>query len=584
MSRMELVALGLTVYLAKARCCLCLPLSSGGILLCWLLLARGSFSLFGVFSTLDATFAELSVWPAPRGLALLDGAGDVAAALAGTLGVLLTQQELILGLTLWLCTHLVVGVALASAFLVLGLAGVQARADEGLGHSWRAAGVAAGLLLDVYLLLESMRLLLQATLRARVAPSAQHLVAEAQHVALAAAPGSFGACGRRHLVTALLEDDDLRLLLEAGGADVARMAEELTPEQEGVAAEPRRGLETGLPLGPDFEATIHEAVFLQARAGDDKLRADHLVMALCRDGEITVGLGGHEGTGPRLASYSVNAAQVREHLEAIKRHAQASRPRPGPPPPLLCGCLPLEEAVAAYAALEALVHAAGLCRLAAPQLDLGLPKALGSTAPLEAAGGLLGLVCCILGLAGICGHRHARWQLKLAAYRLGAAWDAGLDVAYGAARGEPEAPGCFQALQRAAERLALLLAWAAAELALLLPACGLALAEGNVCGSYDAALAPVGRAARQSPLHCGPRGMLLVSLLAAVLLLKAYMCWALLALWHQYACGWTTTDARGPAFFKPFSPFPERLALALAGAPGRRPPARPADETSPLLL
>lgn len=70
----------------------------------------------------------------------------------------------------------------------------------------------------------------------------------------------------------------------------------------------------------------------------------------------------------------------------------------------------------------------------------------------------------------------------------------------------------------------------------------------------------------------------------AVLLLKAYMCWAALALWHVYAHGWTTTDLRGLELFGPIGLMPEAATLMLAGVPriARVPGA--ASEKTPLLL
>lgn len=206
---------------------------------------------------------------------------------------------------------------------------------------------------------------------------------------------------------------------------------------------------------------------------------------------------------------------------------------------------------------------------------------------LRLAGSLLCVIFNVLGVVAIRTHRSTREQVREAACRVGAREDAELGAAFDLIREDPLTNQWRASLRRSAAWLAALLIWGPAELLLDVPIFGMLLVQGNVCGSYahgvlrvsSARIVPSGF---QVPMHCGVTDTAVLILLAAYFLVKIYMCWAVLALWHQYAYGWTTTDFRGAGYLDPFSPIPEGLVCLLAGLPLSMQP-RDAGESRPLL-
>jgi len=594
---MQLTALGLTLYLTKVQCCKRIPLLSGGIILSCLLLLRGTVLLFlADFSVLSFSFPELRKWVAPATLHLAETIGDIAAGLAGLAGTMLLSPELIAGLALWMGTRAAVEGVLTCLVWVLALAGLEAGGAPA-PLTWRLLAAPLMLGLDAFLLFASARLLLVVALKGAFAPSALHLISEAQHAAAGAAQAACPSCDRRHLLLALLHDEDLCGLLQVGGMDVAAAAAALEPPA-GAANLGPQGRHRGFPLGSDLKATALAALRLRERMGDDRVRADHLVLALCGSGEIVVDLGparlpiSNRKMGDRVLGFPVNARVMRDHLEEMKRHAQAVGVRSSSPGPRVFGCLPLEGVVACYAALQAVFHVVSLGCLAfigdswAPLLGL---ETVNHVLALELFEGVLGAGCCAAALAGVWGHWAGRTAVKEAARARGARWDAELDVAFDAVRGEAKAVHWFQLLRRGADCMGLLLIWTVAEALIDVPVLGLTFASGNVCRTHSVGIASIaaighGRTSPVAPMHCSNRDILFLTAMAALLTFKAYMAWCVLALWHQYARGWTTTDFRGSAYLDLAGPLPEAACRALAGLPRRPPPGVGVTETTPLML
>ncbi|CAK0887582.1 unnamed protein product [Prorocentrum cordatum] len=84
------------------------------------------------------------------------------------------------------------------------------------------------------------------------------------------------------------------------------------------------------------------------------------------------------------------------------------------------------------------------------------------------------------------------------------------------------------------------------------------LVHGNVCGGYVYGITSVtmmsGSPPRSALMHCRRSDYAALIAGPAWLALKLYMCWAVLALWHRYAFGWTTTDFRASGYLEPFNP------------------------------
>merc|ERR1719231_256233 len=89
-----------------------------------------------------------------------------------------------------------------------------------------------------------------------------------------------------------------------------------------------------------------------------------------------------------------------------------------------------------------------------------------------------------------------------------------------------------------------------------------------------------------APMHCTREDIFLVIALIAWMVLKLYMCWCQLALWHEYSYGWTTTELRGYSYLDPFMPIAKdklRLMAGLPKVPHKR-LTEHVDEKTPLIL
>lgn len=440
-------------------------------------------------------------------------------------------------------------------------------------------------------------------MRETLAPHAIRVLVEAETLAWARADPS---CDRRHLVVVLLQSHSLRRLLSEAGADLQRMHAELVAGQrdsDGAEDDPDVvvHLSDYCPLGQDMEATLHGAAYQRRLKGDDQLRLDHLVMSLWGSGSAVVDLRSRQAgdvAGPQAATpsarYRLNVRHLEEQLHALKARAEQARLLKGPRGPVVLGCLPLEPVVAAYAAGRAVFATVATGWMLLTWTSAGAMVGL-STVPemrwLELFVHAVSAVCATAGFAGVCEHRSGRHSILDAACHASGNEDIVLEEALDAVSDQREAAEWLASLKRGAKWLGLFLAWSCAELLLNIPIYCMLLVHGNVCESYVYGITSVtlmtGTPPRSALMHCRRSDYAELILGPLWLVLKLYMCWVVLALWHRYAFGWTTTDFRASGYLEPFNPLSDKQTRALAGLPSAeeaRMRLRFAGEARPLLL
>jgi len=314
-------------------------------------------------------------------------------------------------------------------------------------------------------------------------------------------------------------------------------------------------------------------------------------LALTSGGVIVLTPKGNNASafGSQLAAPSIyqvpNARGMREYIE---RDLRENCDDPGPPPAPAFGCLPVEECVMVYIVLQVLVCSISVVtvifygRSVAVWVGLRTVNELRTVELLSSVGGL------ILGVAALWGiscHRAARIDIRDAAYKAGTRWAAELDEAWGVVRTMPDAPSWLKDMKNAATYLSFNFGWNVIQLFIDLPIILGILTFGDVCGGYSFGIMKVSalHLQGQSRMHCTSDDVHVIAFLVVWIVLKLYMCWCMLALWHEYAYGWTTTELRGRAYLDPIAPLPASLTRRLAGLP-KVPQKRLADEKTPLVL
>jgi len=410
-------------------------------------------------------------------------------------------------------------------------------------------------------------------------------------------------CDKNHLIAALLMDNESRQLLEYGGVDVQRMDSELQTGSSFLAGE-KYGVEDlfdshdPLPYGPDATALLAEAAREQWKAYEYRLTADHLLLALTSGGSVVMSPKGKRlqevngrvmsDEGEPIVFPVPQGRAMREFIEEAHREQSAE---PGPPAAPVFGCLPVEECVMVYVAVQSF-----FCLLSVGCV-LFLGRSLGVMAGLrtvnemrliELFSSVLGLLLGVLALYHIFSHRQARVEIRQAAHSKGARWASELDEAWSAVRTNPKAPEWLDQMKAGATFLSLNLGWNIAQLFLDVPVFFGVLTFGDVCGSYTYGLMRASSTHLQSlsPMHCTGNDLLVIGLLAGWVVLKLYMCWCQLALWHEYAYGWTTTELRGALYLDPLAPLPKGTLRQLAGLPkvAQKRLGDPVNEKTPLML
>lgn len=571
---MQLSAVELHGWVTGARCCCSvLPLSVGGVIGCCLTLARGMCALFEICGVVKLVFRAHD-WGSPflsvaHCLLFIGGVGDVAAALLGLVGILARNPLLFLAFVLWGITRF--------PFWLLFAVFTTTFDTPDIGQAFTFMIAVALVIFDLYLLFVSFEVLLVVTWKGTVSVSTSDTLVLAQRAAIRSGAAS---CDRCHLVIGLLQDPICLDFLRVGGVDGQVLLQELEEVcgQRYGAGEWMQHTEM-LPLGLDATSLIAAAARLQWHAGESKLTPDHLLLALCAKGEVMV-MPAHSYLGPNMASgqhaghcRAVDVVAMRAAHLANRRKLEAlTQAVPGAP---LFGCLPLEETVAVYLAVQLIVSFMAVCTIIVFGYGLDVLFGLGlkpttNTYLLECLTGIVDAILATLALVGIHGHRLARWDLRNAALEAGARWDTELDVAYEAASGHVDRERWRRKLKRGADWLLPTVGWSIVQLFVDVPIIITSLTLGDICGAYEHAIPDISHSGwlrYRMPMHCSGFEWMEIACLFTLLMVRLYMCWGLLALWHEYAYGWTTTDLRGAAYLDPFVPLPQAAIRFLAGLP-----------------
>jgi len=483
-------------------------------------------------------------------------------------------------LPVWLFGHTLFGVLFTMVISTLDA--------PGLGCGWTL--IASVLLLvipDAYFLMISLQNLLMITWKATVAPSMVSVLYAAEKCAV-----DFGSTtvDKNHLIAALLQDNESKQLLEYGGVDVQKMISELQQASIFLAGEKYGNTQLfdaghdPLPYGVDATSLLAEAAREQWKAYEPRLTADHLLLALTSGGSVIMSPKGNQGE-PSVYPVPQGRA-MREFIEDAHREQSTE---PGPPPAPVFGCLPVEECVMVYIAVQILVCLLSVgCVLFMGRsvgVLLGL-KTVNEMRLVELFSSTLGLLLGGTALYMMFQHRSARTDIRMAAYSKGARWASELDEAWSKVRTMKEAPMWLDQMKSGALYLSLNLGWNVVQLFLDIPVIFGVLSFGDVCGSYTYGLMKASSAHLQSlsPMHCTDSDLMLILGLALWVTFKMYMCWCQLALWHEYAYGWTTTELRGSSYLDPLVPLPKGVLRQMAGLPKMAQKRLGANEKTPLML
>jgi len=397
------------------------------------------------------------------------------------------------------------------------------------------------------------------------------------------------ACELRHFLAAVLLDGGCRQLLVRTRADLRRMEEEMLSPEDWRIGDLDNRFADQLVLGMDAGNAFRAAARVQTRHADDRLSVEHFVLALCSGGRLSVHLGGDQGR-PEWAHYDVDAAAVRQEIQVLRAEQQDRR---GPVPAPIFGCLPLEETVKVYTSARVVLSATSLLTIlvwgkSVTAILMGLRRVVSETFVLTLVATTLSLILNYAGLAAIREHQDVRHDVRNASMQDGARPDAPLGAAFDLVREHPQAEVWSDKLKASATQLNGLVLWAWAELALDLPLIGMNLVQGNVCDSYRFGITAASRSTLVSeglhmpvPMQCDHSDVMLLTMVATFLAVKLYMCWAILALWHQYAFGWTTTETRGAPYLDPLTV--GSFWPALAGGAKRVRAGLGGQEAQPLL-
>jgi hypothetical protein len=274
------------------------------------------------------------------------------------------------------------------------------------------------------------------------------------------------------------------------------------------------------------------------------------------------------------------------------KFSHETQPDEASPGATILGCLPLEETVLVYIIVDMCISVVSLTTLFFLDRCIGALVGL-RTYPMmrqfETFIGVTNIIVSGLAIRGIFAHRWSRWNLKDQALHFNVPWKAELDEAYDAVRSQDqeEADKLLKGLKLGANLTGVLLFWNVLRIFLNIPVWGMALMVGNVCGSYVHGIANVhtlGMWPDHAPMRCTTADEELLLLTGFYFVVLVYFTWAMLALWHQYAFGWTTTDQRGLAYLDPLNPAPESCIRFLMGIPRYAKRAAGDPEAKPLML
>lgn len=589
LASMQLVAIGLHGWVKRATLC-SFPITAGVNIIWVFLLGRAALAALEIFDIFDIIFQRVD-WKDPfyhmaRVMLVISCIGDLTAALLGFFVVYDRRVVLAMLTVFWLLTHTLGGLlfSVVAAWLDVMF----------LGPGWTLIILFLTLVcVDFYCFMVSLQNLLAVTLKGTVAPSALVILEEAEQTATQS--GS-RVLNRNHIICALLQDELSLQRLRLARVDTDGMKRELGPGSIYLAgtqhtADTRKIRR--LRLASDAADLFTHATTEQWRVGDNWLTADHLLLALCDRGQVVLTppkteTNEHPDVAMKPHIYPApEVAEMRAGIEETRLHNKVPHGPPGAP---VFGCLPLEETVGVYITLQIVVCVVSLICLVFYGRGVGVLMRLRTVDEMRVVeywASLAGMVIGILALLAMFNQRYARREVREAAYKKGVRWDAELDEAFFAVRKDADAPDWLSMLKWGGTMLAVNLVWNVIQLFIDVPVIMMFLIYGNICNSHSFAMGtlyPGYASMGEGPMQCTARDGLIITLVALMICLQIYMSYCMLALWHQYAYGWTTTDLRGSSYLDPFSAFPEGFIRALSGLPRSAQRRLSGPEGKPIVL
>lgn len=553
--QMQLIALN--ARMEAGTCCRCIPLVLGGFSLCALVFLRG-LMLFGAvlvvwavgdgdpFNAMDALN-----WYQRFFIAL--SFGDMTASLLGVVGMLSTATTLALVLPTWLFAHLV-------ANALFGLY-VSAYDLVGAGKGFTFFCVVLVLFLHAYFFLIAVRIALVVLLHESFDLDFRAVVERAQSIASAHGAGS---CDAQHLVASLLQDGHIRQLLIDARADVADMDRAFGMQSLGEEREDDDRV--AIAFGPAIDRVFADATSFRLEANDRLLTSEHVLLALFYTGTLSVP--GPPGRSDVTPVFKADVSVILQRLHDLRRGSFH-----GAPGARILSCLPLEETVGVYLALQAFLCLASLFTLLFMGRGLGVAFGLRTVNEmrfLELLVASAGVGVGASALYGIHEHRQARHVVIEEAHQRANIWSVDLEHAFAMVRDHEESDEWLASFKHSCRMLGVAMAWFAADLLATLPMYGMYFINGNMCRSYVHGIASVSVTSHQilrTTMHCTYWDLVYVAGAVTWFALKTGMVWAIFCLWHEYRYGWTTTDTRGAFYMNHFSPLSNRMVRQLAGLP-----------------
>lgn len=540
MMRMQLSAIGMSSWLPRARCCGCIPTSIGGLLICCWITVCGAVALLESMDSLHIAFRRYDSQNPFVSIAMffyfLQGIGDFAGGIIAFCGIVGHQPMIVLGFIVWLGVRCILGF-----YVMLVIAAFNTMQVHGL---WMMFFFFFMAVISLYCFFQTLEVLLSVTLHGTVDEPVLHVLDWAHQ---RARESGSATVQKEHIIDVLLQDHLYKARLERLGFG-AKQLEAGSPYGGRAVQSPSSAR---MVMGHDALALVAAAAWIQREVCEPKLSVDHLCSAIA-------------GKTPEHHA-QLNIKQTEEELPE------------GPPGANIFGCLPLEESLIVWIIFMIVIDFLSLCCLIF--LDRGFGallglRTVGEMRNIEFFSSLTGLLLGCWGLYGIFQHRTARWAVKCAAYRLPRSphnWENGLDDAFNKVRNTPDGAKWLSMLKGGSQKFGLLLVWSVLQLFLDIPIYGMAIVVGNVCSFYTHGIANVAHLGLYnggiSPLRCSHSDVILLWWVATWMVFSVYMCWTMLALWHQYAYGWTSTDMRASAYLDPISVMSQESVGALATFP-----------------
>lgn len=468
-------------------------------------------------------------------------------------------------------------------------------------------------LFDVYFVVFGIDLLLTVTFQGTVSPLCAALLSNARRLALACGDTS---CDKAHLIYVLLQDPVSSRLLQLGGADLDHIQNQLPNPFSSLTVATRvdesKAWNWVVPLAADADSVMRAATTIQQLDGDKQLTVDHVLLALCVGGQLSIPSrnGGVEANAPNKCAIDDRA--IKEHLaqmrlaenayegehEVVWEHRKLGKHHVT----VVFGFLPLEPTVLTWCFLKI---AAAVC-LGLLAICVWICVAFGvldwehdvffrgavlmETKRMEAVGRVLGLVFGFIGARGIFTHTKARELIEDKAAKLDVPESAGLRKCFEALRGDQEAPTLLKSLKFGAACMKILFYWNLIELVIEVPILGMKLMMDNVCGVYLHSLyaASAQRGASNVHVQCSEVDKAAFWFFlweVAGCAVQLFFTWLIYVLWHKYQHGWTSAEPNDFSTLHPCTALPDSISRNLAGLP--RYVARfhdPHGEAKPLLL